>query len=242
LLQALRRALPQSCALCAGEAGDAALCARCKSSLPQVATPCPRCALASPQGEVCAECTRHPPHFAATRAAWIYAFPVDRLLHALKYRGRLELAEPFADAVAAVASPGEVDALIALPLSRTRQRERGFNQAHEIARRLARRVALPLIGGLHRVVDATPQADLAWRERKNNVRGAFSAERGKIAGRSIALVDDVMTTGATLADAARALESAGAVHIEAWVVARTPPPHREDDALAAFSSRNAFAG
>jgi ComF family protein len=236
---ALRRALPQACALCAGDAGDAALCARCTASLPRIATPCPRCALASADGGVCADCTRHPPPFAATRAAWIYAFPVDRLLQALKYRGRLELAEPFAEALSAVVTQRAVDALVALPLSRARQRRRGFNQAHEIARRVAARVARPLIDGLYREVDSTPQADLAWRERAKNVRGAFSADPRVIAGRSIAVVDDVMTTGATLRDAARALQSAGAIRIEAWVVARTPPPGRGDDALAAFSPRSA---
>ena len=226
LLAAVRSALPQACALCAARSGDAMLCAGCASAMPRIASPCARCALPSPGAAVCGACLAHPPAFAATTAAWRYAFPADRLLHAFKYAGRLALAEPLAvalvDAVHAAGAPLP-DRVIALPLSRERQRARGFNHAHEIARRVSSRLRIPLARELRRTREAPPQAGLALRERIRNVRGAFEAT-ASLAGLSIAIVDDVMTTGATLAAAALAARDAGATRVDAWVVARTPPP------------------
>ena len=101
--------------------------------------------------------------------------------------------------------------------------ERGFNQAREIAVRVARATAVPLAAPLARISAGAPQTTLPWAERRRNVRGAF-AVRGDVRGARIALVDDVMTTGATLAEAARTLVRAGALSVECWVVARTLPP------------------
>ena len=225
LLQALS---PQACALCNGAAGAALLCSACRASLPRVQRPCRACALPAPDGEeVCGACRGRPPPFWATHAAWVYAFPVDRLVQALKYHGRLAYAEPLADALARAVAGSRAaalpDAVVALPLSRSRQRERGFNQAHEIALRVASALGVPLVAGLARARDAPPQATLAWSARAANVRGAFVGHP-RLAGRRIAIVDDVMTTGATLAEAAGAARRAGATSVQAWVVARTLPP------------------
>ena len=117
---------------------------------------------------------------------------------------------------------------MALPLAPARQRERGFNQAREIAVHVARRTGLPLSVPLVRVTAGPPQTTLPWARRGRNVRGAFamSLQAGSaVRGKRIALVDDVMTTGATVAEAARTLMSAGAGRVECWVVARTLP-HR----------------
>ena len=114
--------------------------------------------------------------------------------------------------------------MIALPLSPERQRERGYNQAYEIARVLARDLRIPLFrGGVHRDRSAPPQAALPWSERAKNVRGAFACELD-LKGLTVAVIDDVMTTGASLAELARTLKRAGAVRVENWVVARTLPP------------------
>jgi ComF family protein len=167
-----------------------------------------------------------PPPFAATIAAWAYAFPVDQLLQSFKYGSALALAEPLADELSAAIrwrSDARPDTIVALPLSASRQRQRGFNQAHEIARRVAVSLGMPMGRGLARIRDSPPQATLAWTARAGNVRNAFVAD-SSLRGLRVAIVDDVMTTGATLAAAAEAARRAGAVGIEAWVVARTPPP------------------
>ena len=219
-------ALPQSCVLCRSPCGNALVCGPCADAMPKDDRACPRCALASNDGRVCGACIAKPPPFDAAIAAWRYAFPADRLLQAFKYAGMLALAEPLACALAdaiVLRDAARPDAVIAMPLSRSRQRERGFNHAHEIARRLAGRLDVPLVHALRRTRDAPAQAGLTLRERARNLRDAFEASV-EVAGRSVAIVDDVMTTGATLRAAARALRSAGAARVDAWVVARTPPP------------------
>jgi ComF family protein len=202
------------------------LCEQCLATLPRIATACPLCGLPSITTDICGLCLARAPPFAATIAAWTYAFPVDQLLQAFKYGGALALAEPFADELTrAVRRRGDSqpDAIIALPLSPARQRQRGFNQAHEIARRVAVQLGIPMLRGLVRIRDSPPQATLAWKARADNVRHAFEAD-ASVRDRRIAIVDDVMTTGATLAVAAAAARRAGAVAVEAWVVARTLPP------------------
>ena len=219
--------MPQRCELCAGASGSELLCRGCARSLPRLGLACPVCALPTPQGEVCGPCASHPPPFDATIAAFAYAFPVDRLMHAFKYHGRLALAEWGARAIGAERASRALalpKRLIALPLSHERQRERGYNQAFEIARVLARELAIALVrGGVRRERAAPPQAALPWTERAKNVRGAFACELD-LRGLSVAVVDDVMTTGASLAELAKTLKRAGAARVENWVVARTLPP------------------
>lgn len=178
-----------------------------------------------------------PPPYAATIAALAYAFPVDRLVRELKYRGTLALAEwaaaKLATAVGAHCGVRErVDGVVALPLAKGRQRERGFNQAQEIAARVARELGLPLLPALVRVGEGPPQAGLPWKERQRNVRDVFGA-CANVRGARLALVDDVMTTGATLAEAARVLRNAGAARLECWVVARTLRPEARHEATKA---------
>ena len=224
-----RQALPQCCALCTAAAGDALLCGDCSGALPRLAAPCPRCALPTAGAIECGACLRSPPPFLSTLAVYRYAFPVDRLLQRLKYSGALALADWAAAALAqrVVAQAGEEASLpgvlVALPLAPVRQRERGFNQAYEITRRVAPRVGIPAAMLLERVKSGPPQAALPWSGRAANVRGAFAC-RGDVRGRNIALVDDVMTTGATIAEAARALRRGGAASVVVWVIARTLPP------------------
>jgi ComF family protein len=227
-LGAARRALPQRCELCAAASGDELLCSSCRESLPRLGPACPVCALPAPSAEVCGKCLSEPPPFAATLVPFAYAFPIDRLMHAFKYHGRLALGQWAADAIleersrrTAASTP---DRLIALPLASERQRERGYNQAFEIARAIAQRLRIPLLRkGAHRVRSAPPQAALPWSERARNVRGVFACELD-LTGMTVAVVDDVMTTGASLAEFARVLKGAGATRVENWVVARTLPP------------------
>jgi ComF family protein len=209
-----------SCFLCRGAAREL-LCAECEADLPWLAgAVCPRCALASPGGALCGRCLARMPHFDATVAALWYRFPTDTLVQALKFRGELALANYLAALLARRVAGENVDCVIPVPLSAARLRERGYNQAAEIARRLGKG---PLELALcERTRDGRPQVELPFDERQRNVRGAFRVA-AELHGAAVAVVDDVMTTGATLDEIARALKAAGAARVVNWVVARTPP-------------------
>ena len=226
-IEVLRHALPQRCELCAAASGNALLCAACARALPRLGAGCPVCALPTLSGEVCGSCLAHPPPFDATVAAYAYVFPVDRLVQAFKYHGRLCLADWCAGAIDDQRRCGPrrlPDRLLALPLSSERQRERGFNQAAEIARLLVARTGVSLLArGVGRVRAGPPQAALPWSARAHNVRAAFACD-ADVSGLSLAVIDDVMTTGASLSELARTLKAAGATRVENWVVARTLPP------------------
>jgi len=214
-----------TCFLCRGAAREL-LCAACDADLPRLAPPlCPRCALASPGAAVCGRCLARAPRYDATVAALSYAFPADALVHALKFRGELALAPLLARLLLERLPPlRTVDCVIAVPLSARRLRERGYNHAVEIARPLAVALRAPLELALcERRRDTAPQLGLPWSERERNVRGAFAAA-ASLSGASVAVVDDVMTTGATLDEIAGTLKDAGAARVENWVVARTFPP------------------
>ena len=210
----------EDCLLCGAESAPELLCAACAAELPALPEPCPRCALPSPAGAVCGSCLNRPPHFDTTLALWRYEFPCDRLVQALKYRARLALAEFFARNLASRPLP-EIDLVVPMPLHPRRLAERGFNQALEIARGVARRLGRPIEPRCAlRVKNTLPQARLPFDERAKNVRGAFLCKLD-LSGASIAVVDDVMTTGATLNELARVLKRAGATRVENLVIART---------------------
>ena len=214
-----------SCFLCRGGA-DALLCERCDADLPRVGRElCPRCALASPAGALCGRCLARAPAFDATVAALDYRFPADVLVQALKFRSELALAQLFGALLAQRAAAAErVDLVMPVPLFPRRLRERGFNQALEIARHAVRTTGGRLEASLcERIVDTPPQLDLPIEARAKNVRGAFRCAT-LLAGKRVAVVDDVMTTGSTLDELAATLKRAGAERVVNWVVARTPPP------------------
>jgi ComF family protein len=212
----------EDCLLCGAESGPELLCPACIGELPALPESCPRCALPSPAAAVCGSCLNRPPHFDATLALWRYEFPCDGLVQALKYRARLALAGFFARSLASRPLPA-VDVILPMPLHPKRIAERGFNQALEIARALARHRGRPIAPrGVLRVKDTLPQTDLPYEERAKNVHGAFLCKLD-LSGASVAVLDDVMTTGATLNELARALKRAGATRIENLVIARTVP-------------------
>ena len=207
-----------SCFLCRGRTDDR-ICADCDADLPRLDFPlCPRCALASPGGAVCGRCLSRAPHYDATRAALAYDFPADALVHSLKFRGELSLAPLLASYLSRRIGNDGVDHVVPVPLSAKRLRERGYNQSVEIARHL--RKGLLDVALCERARDVRPQIELPYDERQSNVRGAFRCTRSLVGAR-IAVVDDVMTTGATLNELARTLKAAGAVHVVNWVVTRT---------------------
>lgn len=192
------------------------------SELPREAVPaCEVCALPLSTPGVCGRCLKAPPAYDATYAAFAYAFPADRLVQALKYRQCLSLAGYFSGLLLETGRRPEAECVIPVPMHRSGLRKRGFNQAVEIARPLAHAWGLPLWVDVAKRVRAGPkQADLKGSARHRNVRNAFEAG-AEFEGRSVVVVDDVMTTGATLQSFARELKRAGAVRVENVVVART---------------------
>lgn len=181
-----------------------------------------------PQAVLCGRCLAAPPAFDASFAATLYLPPVDLLVQALKFRARLPLAKACAQQMLQTMAheprtQGEL--VLAVPLSAERLAQRGFNQAQEIARPIARALELPLpMGVCVRVRDTVPQSGLAPADRRDNMRGAFAVMRREaIDGKRVLVVDDVMTTGHTLNALARCLKRHGAAHVTNLVFARTPP-------------------
>ena len=217
--------VPPACLVC-GETSRTPVCAGCLADLPWHTAPqCPVCATPTPQGQVCGACLKRPPGFDRTVAALAYRFPLDRLIPALKYHGRLAVAPALAACLApALADAPRPDVIVPMPLHPARLSSRGYNHATEIARVLARTLGVGLdIGCCQRVRDTPPQQALKLDARRRNVRGAFACN-ASVAGLHIALLDDVMTSGTSLDELALSLKRAGAREVSNWVVARALPP------------------
>jgi ComF family protein len=200
-------------------------CAACDTALPYLDTPhCPVCALPTPGGEVCGNCLTQPPLFSGTTAVFGYSFPLDKLIQGMKYGEQFSLAHAFAKKLAQRINKCDLpDYVIAMPLHHAKLRERGFNQSMLIASTVARELKLKRpISACRRVRDTPPQSALPWKERKKNVRNAFCCDMD-LAGKRVALVDDVLTTGASLNALAEAVQKRGAGEIAAWVIARALP-------------------
>lgn len=213
--------LPSSCLLCASDSRHELLCPDCAADLPLLPDHrCPLCAEQTTHGERCGACLKDPPYFDRTIALLRYDFPLDRIIHALKYGHQLAVAQWCGRRLARQLAANDFDYIIPLPLHTERLRERGFNQSAEIARALGNCLDLPVDrSAVVRTRATPPQADLAHKERRRNVRGAFEC-RADFSGRRLLLLDDVMTTGATVNECARVLKLHGAASITVGVIAR----------------------
>ena len=218
---------PPVCVLCAARgAAGRNLCAACAAELPQIEHACKRCgrSLSPTAGLVCGRCLRRPPPYVDVFAPFRYAEPVDRLIAEFKFRGKLTHAALFGDLLIEAAgasgrSPPEL--LLPVPLHRSRLRERGYNQALELARPLARHWGVRVDAfALSRVRATAAQMQLPAKQRLKNVRGAFALRDGMRLPASVAIVDDVMTTGATVSEITKLLRRAGVKRVEVWAVAR----------------------
>lgn len=212
--------LPNTCLLC-GSDSEAVVCSSCQADLPLLPPArCPRCAEPNARGEHCGSCIGRPPHFDRATAAYRYDFPLDRLIHGLKYGGQLALADWFGHQMASTLAGERADRLIPLPLHPLRLQERGFNQSGEIARIVGRELAIPIdLDSCRRTRPTSPQAALPISERAANIRGAFECVND-LTEQRILLVDDVMTSGATLNECARVLKLHGAAWVGVAVIAR----------------------
>ena len=217
-------ALPaQPCLLCGTASRNGAWCERCDAALPYLTAPhCPVCALPTLNGAICGRCLKQAPQFERTAAVFAYAFPLDQLVQALKFNEQLLLAQQLANKLTQRVKDTP-DCIVAMPLHPARLRERGFNQSLELARWLAHDLDIPLLNhACQRVRDTPPQSALPWKERGRNMRKAFICTED-LSGKHVAVVDDVMTSGASVNALAHALRQAGAREVSAWVIARTLP-------------------
>ncbi len=198
-------------------------CADCDADMPYLNGPhCPTCGLPSPGAATCGRCLRKRPLFDRTVAACAYAFPFDQIIQSLKFSEQLQLAHELAERLMPRITTIP-DCIVPMPLHPARLRARGYNQSQELARHLSRRLHIPLLPhACRRVRDTPPQSTLKLKERTKNIRKAFEATHD-FSGQHVAIVDDVMTSGASVNELALALRRSGAREISAWVMARALP-------------------
>ena len=233
------RALPTRCGVCQlwGWRSWCENCLHAHAADNSVWPRCLHCGLRIPPGVLtCAECSREPPPQAATVVAVDYAFPWDALIARMKFQAQPQEAAPLAELMIRALRQQAIDpatVVMPLPLSPQRLRERGYNQAWELARRVARALRLKALPqGLKRHVDLPRQSALPREQRLSRLQGVFSVEPAELQawiGKPVALVDDVYTTGATVSEATRVLLQAGAQQVQVWALARTPAPPETAD-------------
>jgi ComF family protein len=213
------------CLVCGGEPEPTRrrldLCRSCLRTLPRCGPSCPRCGAPVPDAQPCGACRRRPPPWDSACIAFTYQEPIDRLLLALKFKGELAAGVLLGRLLARRLRMRQVDVIVPIPLAERRQAERRYNQAHELALQVSRRHGIPIDArALKRIRDTPAQMGLSATARRRNLRGALIADPHRLRGQRIAIVDDVVTTGATMAAAARITRAAGARSIEIWAVAR----------------------
>ncbi len=224
----------QPCLLCDEHTDNGqTICSCCEAELPWLGGHCQVCALPLPShGLVCGACLQKPPSFTRVEVPWRYAFPIDSLITRFKHQakwplGRL-LGELLSQHLQHAFDEGlpRPDLLLPVPLADKRQRQRGFNQAGLLTEWLSANLQLPVQAHwLERVIDTPAQQQLDAATRKRNLRKAFTlTPDSAVSGRHVALVDDVLTTGATAESLARLLKKAGAARVDVYCLARTPKP------------------
>jgi ComF family protein len=224
----------QTCLLC-DEPADAEMpmCVACETELPWLGDHCITCALPLAAADMrCGECLLEPPAFEQVVVPWLYGFPVDSLITRFKHNAKWPFGHLLADVLGQylqhrfeedVPRP---EALLPVPMAKQRLRQRGFNQAAMLARWLGKSLDLPCEEQvLRRLQNTSAQQDLDAKARKRNLLQAFSLNPdAQVKGRHLALIDDVLTTGATAQALARLLMNAGAVRVDVYCLARTPKP------------------
>ncbi len=217
--------MAQDCILCATLASGRLVCDACARSMPHLAHACEICAIPLAGTGICGECLRRAPAFDTALAAFEYRFPLDRLIQRFKYAGDLAVGRWLALELARRAAAAERPALlVAPPLTPQRLRERGFNQAVVTAKIVGAHLGIRHSpDAFSKARDTAPQPGLGRRARLANLRAAFRCDV-RLEGEHVAIVDDVLTTGATAETLARALKAAGAARVSTWAIARTPDP------------------
>ena len=218
--------LPSHCLLCGAHGqGALSLCADCANDIPRNGTCCTRCALPleSP-APLCGRCIKRAPAWDAAWAPFRYEWPLAQLEARFKFGGDLAAGRSLSLLWIEAPRPDELpQAIVTVPLHRSRLRGRGYNQALELAKPLAKALGIPLLhDALQRLRATDAQTDLSAIQRRRNVRGAFAVREGHALPEHVAVLDDVFTTGATLGECTRVLRRAGVARVDAWALARAP--------------------
>jgi ComF family protein len=221
----IRHVLPTICLLCGARAHNMLnLCDGCHQDMPLMSGPgCRQCARPLPHGAVCGHCLKTRAAFHCTTAALRYEGFAASLIHSFKFNGDQRAGRILATLLAVRAQAAErPELLLPVPLSRARLRVRGFDQSWELARHVAKLTGISTeIGSVRRFSDHVPQSSLTtWGARRRNVRDVFHVEPTRVLNRHVAIIDDVMTSGATADSLASQLMLAGAERVDVWVVCR----------------------
>lgn len=213
--------LPQSCFLC-GDPSIKPLCAPCLADLPNQVTRCSCCA--KPQSEIalCDECQSQPPPYTHTQTLFSYTYPIDQLIIAAKFQQNLVILKFLGELMGQrlIIQP-RPQVLIPVPLHLSRLRQRGYNQSLELAKVIAKHTGIPIaFQACQRIRNTPPQTSLSGKQRQTNVKGAFKIIKLAPTWQHIALIDDVMTTGSTVAELARIFREAGVERVDIWCCAR----------------------
>jgi len=214
--------LPIPCRLCGAHCQHHALCDACINDLPLLGPACPRCAMPTPQAQLCGQCLTKPLEQDLSFSLFRYQDPLKRLLADFKYHDKVYLAQLFAELMVKPLNTRALpQLLIPIPLHSKRLRQRGYNQSLELAKTLSKHLSIPLSKHtLTKTINTPPQASLPFKQRKTNIQRAFSLTDENIPAH-IALIDDVLTTGHTANAAAKLLRQKGVETIELWTIART---------------------
>jgi len=249
LKNALNMCLPQACLLCGNtvlNTKNIALCPDCEGDLPILGETCLRCAnpLETPRDKLknilsqpgllqikeCGHCLSYPPHFDHSISFFPYISPFNNFVQAAKFKGKLSTAHLLGKLLAQQLQNSMIqlddrpDGLLPVPLHPSRQRERGYNQAHEIAIPVAKQLQIPIFDRLaSRIMATPPQSSLSLKQRQKNLQQAFQVHND-LTDQHIAIIDDVMTSGATVDALAKTLKQAGARRVSVWCLSRAEPP------------------
>ncbi len=207
--------------LCSAEA-ESAWCCSCEKDLLIKDNGCPVCANVSPGGLICGHCLKAPPQVSSTIVPLHYQYPTDHLIRLFKYKNCIGLARPFARLIVdqLLRSNKLPDLIIPVPLHKSRQRQRGYNQSLELAKQLGKHLNIKTdYRSCKRIKNTAPQSSLSFKERSKNIIGAFSFN-GATLPDHIAIIDDVITSGATINELAKMINPTGDKKIEAWAVAK----------------------
>lgn len=215
--------LPDHCRCCGVPCDEGGYCLDCAAGLPRHEQQCRLCGVPFTGGGVCGRCRQDPPPIFQTIAPFLYAPPVSDDIRTLKYHRKLACGRDLGYLLTRELenrAPGLPDALVPVPLHWKRRFRRGFNQSVEIARPISLKLGIPIdLSLVERRVDTTPQVGLMPRQRRRNMRRAFAATHVRMPG-SVAIVDDVITSGSTVREVARCLRSAGVEHVTVWAITK----------------------